>query len=65
MHLAGDKLYTFEEIIPMYEAINKETDTGTYADFVEGFKTFDREGQGYVSAAELRNMLTMMGMSSV
>ena len=38
-----------------------ETDTGTFADFMEGFKTFDREGQGYISAAEVRHVLTCMG----
>ena len=62
IHLTGEKQYKFDEIIPIFEAINKDTDTGTFADFMEGFKTFDREGQGFVSAAELRNMLAMMGM---
>jgi Ca2+-binding EF-hand superfamily protein len=57
----GDKQYTFEEIIPIYGAVAKETDTGTFADFMEGFKTFDREGQGFMSAAELRSVLTLMG----
>lgn len=57
----GDKQYKFEEILPIYKAIAAETDTGTFADFMEGFKTFDREGQGFISAAELRNVVTMMG----
>ena len=60
--LTGDKQYTFEEILPIYKKISGEEDTGTFADFQEGFKTFDREGQGYMSAAELRNVITMMGM---
>ena len=49
----------------MYEAISNDADTGTFADFMEGLKTFDREGQGFVSCAELRNLLTMMGMLPV
>jgi Ca2+-binding EF-hand superfamily protein len=28
---------------------------------MEAFKTFDREGQGYISGAELRHVLTMLG----
>ena len=62
--LLGDKQYKFEEILPIYKTISGETDTGTFADFMEGFKTFDREGQGYISSAELRNVITMMGMSA-
>ena len=57
----GDKQYTFEEILPIFGVVHKETDTGTHADFMEGFKTFDREGQGFMSAAELRSVLTLMG----
>jgi len=57
----GDKQYKFEEIIPIYDVVNKETDTGTFADFMEGMKTFDREGQGFMSAAEMRSVLTLMG----
>ena len=59
--LTGDKQYKFDEILPIYDVINKETDTGTMADFMEGFKTYDREGQGFISAAELRTTLCMMG----
>lgn len=57
----GEKQYKFEEILPIYKAVEGETDTGTFADFMEGFKTFDREGQGFISAAELRHVLTAMG----
>jgi len=57
----GDKQYKFEEILPIYDVVNKETDTGTFADFMEGFKTFDREGQGFVSKAEICGVLTLMG----
>lgn len=57
----GDKQYKFEEMLPIYAAISKETDTGTFADFMEAFKTFDREGQGFISAAEMRHVLTSLG----
>lgn len=57
----GEKQFKFEEILPVYEAVSKETDAGTFADFMEAFKTFDREGQGFVSAAELRQVLVSLG----
>lgn len=56
----GEKQYKFEEILPHYKEASNDTDCGTFADFVEAFKTFDREGQGFVNAAELRHILTMM-----
>lgn len=57
----GEKQYKFEEMLPIYAVMSKETDVGTYADFIEAFKTFDREGQGFISSAELRHVLTAMG----
>lgn len=57
----GEKQYKFEEILPIYKAVSDETDTGTFADFMEAFKTFDREGQGFVAAAETRHMLQSLG----
>jgi len=57
----GEKCYKLEEFLPIYETIAKDKDTGTFADFNEAFKTFDREGQGYMSAAELRHVLTGLG----
>jgi len=57
----GEKQYKFEEILPIYEQVSKETDAGTFADFMEAFKTFDREGQGFISAAEMRHVLGTLG----
>jgi len=61
MMMLGEKQYKFEEILPIYKAVNSETDVGTFADFMEAFKTFDREGQGFIAAAELRHVLTSIG----
>ena len=58
---AGEKSYKFEEFIPLYKELLNEKDTGTFADFMEAFKTFDREGQGFISGAELRHLLTSLG----
>ena len=60
---AGEKQYGFEEILPIYKAVSSESDTGTFADFMEAFKTYDREGQGFINAAELRHVLCSLGMT--
>jgi Ca2+-binding EF-hand superfamily protein len=56
----GEKQYKFEEILPIYKVVSGEDQPGTFADFMEAFKTFDREGQGFINAAELRHVLTML-----
>ncbi|XP_063425689.1 myosin, essential light chain, adductor muscle-like [Mytilus trossulus] len=58
---AGEKQFSFEEFIPIVKAIEKEKDTGTIQDFMEAFKSFDREGMGFISLGEMRHMLTVMG----
>jgi myosin light chain 6 len=58
---AGEKQYKFDEFLPIYEAILKEKEGGNFADFIEAFKTFDREGQGFISFAELRMVLGSYG----
>lgn len=57
----GEKQYKFDEFLPCYEGILKEREVGTFADYMEAFKTFDREGQGLISAAEMRHVLTSYG----
>jgi len=57
----GEKQYKFEELLPIFHDVNKNQDCGTFADFIEAFKCFDREGQGFISAAELRHVLASLG----
>lgn len=59
--LVGEKQYKLDELMPIYAKMMQEKDQGTEAEFVEAFKTFDREGQGYISSAELRHCITGMG----
>jgi len=61
--LSGEKAYKFEEILPIFKAVNSnpDKDPGTLAEFLEAFKTFDREGQGFINGAELRHVLKSLG----
>ena len=36
-------------------------DTDTEEELVEAFKVFDRDGNGFISAAELRHVMTNLG----
>jgi myosin light chain 6 len=57
----GEKRLTFEEWLPIHEQLSKEQDVGTYADFVEGLKVFDKDESGKIMAAELRHVLLALG----
>merc|ERR1712176_4490 len=55
------KTLTFDEFLPMLATISKQQDPGSYDDFVEGLRVFDKEGNGTVNAAELRHVLGTLG----
>ncbi|MBZ3885139.1 Myosin light chain 6B [Sciurus carolinensis] len=61
----GDELKTrrvdFETFLPMLQAVAKNRDQGTYEDYLEGLRVFDKEGNGKVMGAELRHVLTTLG----
>ena len=57
----GDKRITFDEWYPMFEALSKEKEVGTFHDFMEGLRVFDKEECGKILGAELRHILLALG----
>lgn len=58
---SGEKRLTFEEWLPIYEQLTKEKEQGSFPDFMEGLKVFDKEESGKILAAELRHILLALG----
>jgi Ca2+-binding EF-hand superfamily protein len=58
---SGDKRIAFEEWLPMYEQLTKEKEVGTFHDFMEGLRVFDKEECGKILGAELRHILLALG----
>ena len=56
-----DDRITFEGFLPLLVAVNKNKSVDTAEDFIEGLRHFDKDGNGYISSAELRHLLTTLG----
>ncbi|PFX32329.1 Myosin-2 essential light chain [Stylophora pistillata] len=55
-----EKRVAFEEFLPIYVTLAKKQ-VGSEEEFIGALKMFDRDGNGYISSAELRRMLTALG----
>ncbi|VDN99104.1 unnamed protein product [Rodentolepis nana] len=52
---------SFETFLPIYQGLLKEKKPNDPEEYIEGFKVFDKESNGLISAAELRHLLTQLG----
>ncbi|KAJ8310793.1 hypothetical protein KUTeg_012658 [Tegillarca granosa] len=57
----GEKQLKFEEFLAISKSVVGEIEAEPFKDFMEAFRSFDREGMGYISLGEVRHMLTVIG----
>lgn len=58
--LGAGKDMEFEEYLSYHEECARKGNSGTLAAFLEGWKCFDHEGNGFVNDAEVRHVLTTL-----
>lgn len=60
--LLGSKRISFEEFLPIFLSFGQRKSTlSSNEGFIDGLRVFDRDGNGQISAAELRHVLTGLG----
>ncbi|GAB6032089.1 hypothetical protein CHUAL_010453 [Chamberlinius hualienensis] len=56
-----DARISFEVFLPILQSVSAKRNTDSAEDFIEGLRHFDKDGNGYISSAELRHLLTTLG----
>ena len=57
----GEKKLTIEEFLPIYSQLKKEKDVGSYEDFAECMKVYDKMDNGMMMEAELAHIFLSLG----
>lgn len=63
--MISEQRISFEDFLPIYQSVNKNKENHTLEEFVEGLSHFDKEGNGLITVAELRHLLTTLGTVTV
>jgi len=56
-----EKKFKLDEFLPIYSQVKKDKDAGSYEDFVEVLKLYDKESNGTMMFAELEHILISLG----
>ncbi|CAG0903115.1 unnamed protein product [Darwinula stevensoni] len=59
-HRQDDRIM-FDVFLPILQTISKNRSNEKAEDFIEGLRHFDKDGNGFISSAELRHLLTTLG----
>jgi len=57
----GEKTFSLEEFLPIFGQVKTMKDVGTFEDFMEGLKVYDKAENGLMLAAELAHVLLTLG----
>merc|ERR1711980_20331 len=57
----GEKKFKLDEFLPIYSDVKKNKDMGTYEDFMECMKLYDKSENGLMIGAELFHILVSLG----
>ncbi|XP_043939673.1 myosin light polypeptide 6-like [Protopterus annectens] len=55
------KFLSFEQFLPILQTVNKNRDQSTVEEITDGFRVFDKEGNGKITSSEVRHVLTSLG----
>ncbi|KAF8920460.1 EF-hand protein [Dissophora ornata] len=58
---SGANIINFDTFLKVLMRPDGFKPAGTFQEFINGFKVFDKEGNGYISVGELRYVLTNLG----
>ena len=64
-YMKKDDRISFDTFLPILQSVSSKKITDTVEDFVEGLRHFDKDGNGFITSAELRHLLTSMYLALI